>query len=118
MTAGPPGDWTGMDARTDGAVVIPDYIDPTNPRRVYELDNDAECRYLYAIVLTDGTPADINRLIDRALLVGLWDRLYLPHGVRAAWAQTVSSCRLSMAAATDNRPTDIAISSHGAVSSS
>jgi hypothetical protein len=102
---GPPADWTGMDAPTCGAVLIPDHIDPTNPRRVFELEDQAECKYLYAIVLADGTPADVNRLIDRVLLVGLWDRLYLPHGVRAAWAETVSSCRRSMAAATDSTPT-------------
>lgn len=102
---GPPADWTGMDAPTHGAVLIPDHIDPTNPRRVFELEDQAECKYLYAIVLADGTPADINRLIDRALLVSLWDRLYLPHGVRAAWAETVSACCLAMAAATDSSPT-------------
>jgi hypothetical protein len=100
---GPPADWTGMDAPTSGAVLIPDHIDPTNPRRVFELEDQAECKYLYAIVLADGTPADINRLIDRVLLVRLWDRLYLPHGVRAAWTETVSSCRRSMA--TDSTPT-------------
>jgi hypothetical protein len=102
---GPPTDWTGRDARTDGSVLIPDHVDPTNPRRVYEVDDRAECKYLYEIVLTDGTPADINRLIDQTLLVELWDRLYLPHDVRAAWAQTVSSRRLSIAAATASTPT-------------
>jgi hypothetical protein len=99
---GPPADWTGMDAPTCGAVLIPDHIDPTNPQRVFELEDQAECKYLYAIVLADGTPADINRLIDRALLVRLWDRLYLPHGVRAAWAETINACCLAMAAATSN----------------
>jgi hypothetical protein len=83
---GPPADWTGAEAPTQGAVLVPDHIDPTNPRRVYELDDPAERKYLYEIVLTDGTPADVNRLIGRSILVELWARLYLPAGIRAAWA--------------------------------
>jgi hypothetical protein len=102
---GPPADWTGTDAPTDGAVLIPDHVDPTNPRRVYELEDRAECKYLYEIVLTDGTAADINRLIADTLLADLWDRLYLPHDVRVAWAQMIGSQRVPMAATTDSTPT-------------
>jgi hypothetical protein len=84
-TVGPPADWTGVEAPTQGAVQVPDHIDPTNPRRVYELDDPAERKYLYEIVLTDGTPADVNRLIARSILVDLWARLCLPASLRAAW---------------------------------
>jgi len=87
---GPPPDWTGTDAPTHGAVLIPDHVDPTNPRRVYELEDRAECKYLYEIVLTDGTCADINRFFGLALLVDLWDGLYLPHDVRVAWAPKIA----------------------------
>jgi hypothetical protein len=100
---GPPADWTGTDAPTDGAVLIPDHVDPTNPRRVYELEDRAECKYLYEIVLTDGTAADINRLIADTVLADLWDRLYLPHDVRVAWAPTIRSRRPS--ATTGSTPT-------------
>ena len=67
-------------------MLIPDHVDPTNPRHVYELENRAECKYLYEIVLTDGSASDIDRIIDHALFVELWDRLYLPNDVRTAWA--------------------------------
>jgi len=86
---GPPAGWTGSDARTSGWVVIPDHVDPTNPQRVYELDDPAERKYVYEIVLADGTDEDINRLIDHTLLAELWDRLYLPHPVRVAWRQAL-----------------------------
>jgi hypothetical protein len=92
---GPPDDWTGIDAPTGGIVLIPDHIDPTNPRRVYDLDNTAECKYLYEIVLADGTPTDINELINQTLLARLWDGLYLPRDVRAAWADAISQWRSS-----------------------
>jgi hypothetical protein len=86
---GPPPDWDDATAVTGGAVVLPDHIDPTNPRRVYDLDDPAERKYVYEIVLTDGTGTDINRLIDPTLLAQLWDRLYLADDLRAAWAPTV-----------------------------
>ena len=90
---GPPDDWTGTDAPTEGVVLIAEHIDPTNPRRVYDLDSRAERKYLYEVVLVDGDGADINRLIARAFLVDLWDGLYLPQAVRAAWATTLDMLR-------------------------
>lgn len=89
----PPADWTGMDAPIQGIVLIPDHIDPTNPRRVYDLEDGSERKYLYEVVLTDGTDVDINRLIAGAALVELWDRLYLPGAVRSAWADTLDALR-------------------------
>jgi hypothetical protein len=86
---GPPVDWTGKDAPLDGVVLIPDYVDPTNPRRIYDLDCSVECRYLYEVVLVDGTAADINRLIAPTILIEVWDRLYLPLAVRAGWTPMV-----------------------------
>jgi len=90
VISAPPPDWTGADAPTQGAVLIPDHVDPTNPRRVYELDDPAERKYLYEIVLTDGTAADVKRFIARSILVDLWGRLYLPASIRTAWADTVT----------------------------
>jgi hypothetical protein len=90
---GPPVDWTGLLAPTDWTVVIPDHIDATNPRRVYDLDDPAERKYVYEVVLADGTSADINRLIARAVLLELWDGLYLPQEVRSAWADTITGLR-------------------------
>jgi hypothetical protein len=97
---GPPVDWTGLLAPTDCAVVIPDHIDATNPRRVYDLDDPAERKYLYEVVLADGTSADINRLVARSVLLELWDRLYLSQEVQAAWAGTITALR----AAEQERP--------------
>lgn len=90
-SVGPPDDWTGWEARVEGVVLIPDHIDPTNPRRVYDLAHRAERKYLYEVVLVDGTGTDINRFIARTLLVDLWDGLYLPWAVRSAWATTIDT---------------------------
>ena len=73
-TSGPPPDWTGTHARSSGWVVIPEHVDPTNPCRVYELDDPAQ---------------RINGHIDRGLLADMWERLYRPDNVRAAWTQVI-----------------------------
>ena len=93
LSAGPPDNWTGTSAPTEGVVLIPDHVDPTNPRRVYDLGHRAERKYLYEAVLVDGTGADINRFIARSILVDLWDDLYLPRAVRCAWAATIEPLR-------------------------
>ena len=90
---GPPADWTGREAPVEGVVLVPDHIDPTNPRRIYDLAHRAECKYLYEVVLVDGTATDINRFIARTILVDLWDGLYLPWAVRSAWATTIDTVR-------------------------
>ena len=77
--------WTGSTAPTSGIVVVPDHVDPTNFRRVYDLDDPAERKYLYEVVLADGTAEDIERLIHHTHLTELWDRLYLPTAVRRTW---------------------------------
>ena len=92
-TVGVPDDWTGWEAPVEGVVLVPDHIDPTNPRRVYDLAHRAECKYLYEVVLVDGTGTDINRFIARTILVDLWDGLYLPWAVRTAWATTIDTLR-------------------------
>jgi hypothetical protein len=91
IPSAPPVGWTGTRAPRKGAVVLPDHIDPTNPRRVYELDEPVECKYVYEVVLVDGTAADVERFVDRARLVELWPCLYLPRWVRDAWAPTIAA---------------------------
>ena len=41
---------------------------------------------VYEIVLREGRADDIRRYIDLAELRRVWDDLYLPENVRAAWA--------------------------------
>ena len=91
-------DWSGSDALVSSAAYIPDHIDPTNPQRVFELDDAAQCRYLYEIVLTDGTPDDIARFIEPTRLAQFWDSLHLPGEVRRAWIDAVHVEALQAAA--------------------
>lgn len=50
-------------------------------------------RDLYEIVLVEGALDDITRLIDGPGLVEVWDRMYLPQRVRAAWRPLIDNSR-------------------------
>ena len=51
----------------------------------FDLEDPAQERLVYEIVLREGTPADIRAFIDLPRLRALWPDLHLPPGVRAAW---------------------------------
>ena len=40
---------------------------------------------LYEVLLREGSPADLERWVDGALLVDAWEDMVVPRAVRAAW---------------------------------
>jgi len=52
-------------------------------------------RWLYEVVLREGTLDDVRELVDGQELVREWDQLYLPHWLRAAWAPLVNAARVA-----------------------
>jgi hypothetical protein len=57
------------------------------PDRTFDLDEPGMLPWLYQIVLREAaSPADLAYL-DGDTLVALWPELYLPRGVREAWAE-------------------------------
>jgi len=64
------------------------------PRAVrWDLTDPGRRRDLYEIVLVEGTLDDVRQLVNGAALVDLWDRMYLPPWVRAAWRPLIDSAR-------------------------
>jgi hypothetical protein len=45
------------------------------------------------ILLTEGLPEDIAMFVDGALLVDLWNDLFLPGHVKAAWQPLIDTVR-------------------------
>jgi hypothetical protein len=65
-----------------------------NPRAIrWNLAEPSRRRDLYEIVLVEGTLDDIRTLINGAELVRLWDQMYLPPWVRAAWQPLIDTAR-------------------------
>jgi transcriptional regulator with XRE-family HTH domain len=66
-------------------VTMPIHLDWSRPGRIVRLADRRERARAYEVVLREGTPADIESLVDGALLVDLWDELVLPARLRSAW---------------------------------
>lgn len=65
-----------------------------DPRGVrWDLSDPARRRDLYEIVLVEGTLDDVRALVDGPELVRLWDEMFLPPWVRAAWRPLIDSAR-------------------------
>jgi hypothetical protein len=48
---------------------------------------------LYELVLREGALDDVRQLVDGGELVRLWDSLWLPPHVRAAWQPLIDAAR-------------------------
>jgi len=63
-----------------------------DPRAVrWNLADSGRRRDLYEIVLVEGTLDDVRELVNGPELVRLWDRIYLPPWVRAAWQPLIDA---------------------------
>lgn len=64
---------------------LPLHLDWSRPARRVRLADRRERARAYEVVLREGTPADIESIVDGAMLVDLWADLVLPRALRAAW---------------------------------
>jgi hypothetical protein len=69
-------------------VAMPDLIRQT-PQSLWDLRDRADRRRLYAMLLVLGTPEQLLRWVDGALLVDIWGELEIPRLVRWAWEPVV-----------------------------
>ncbi len=68
-----------------GDVTLPLRVQWSGPQRTYDLTDRRDRIRVYEQVLREGTADDVRRFIDVDELLALWDDLYLPAHVRAAW---------------------------------
>ncbi len=72
-------------------VVLPLHLDWSSPGRTLDLADRRQRARAYEVVLREGQGSDIQRFVDGALLVDLWDELVLPRDVRDAWAPLIAA---------------------------
>jgi transcriptional regulator with XRE-family HTH domain len=72
---------------------MPLHLDWSPPGRPVDLADRKQRARAYERVIREGRPADIESVIDGALLVDLWDELVLPKPIRVAWAPLVEDAR-------------------------
>jgi hypothetical protein len=64
---------------------MPLHLDWSRPGRSVDLADRRQRARAYEVVLREGRPADIESIVDGALLVDLWTDLVLPRQLRTAW---------------------------------
>ncbi len=62
----------------------------SEPSRAFDLANRAERCRIYEIVLREGTPADIESVVDGMLLCEAWPDLVLPRALAASWSPLIA----------------------------
>ena len=89
---------SGLNGPTSGVVELPHRLFWQPDRRV-NLDNPAVLAWMYETVLREAVSADeLGAWLDEATLVRIWDDLFLPRNVRAAWEQHHPDLRRQAAA--------------------
>lgn len=66
-------------------LAMPLHLDWSRPRRSVRLGDRRERARAYEVVLREGVPADIESIVDGALLVDIWDEIVIPRAVRSEW---------------------------------
>jgi hypothetical protein len=71
-----------------GTVELPLRLFWSSPDRSFDLDEPFTRRWLYQTVLREASrPDDLTHYLDQQTLIGLWQQLRLPSGVRRAWEE-------------------------------
>lgn len=70
-------------------VELPLELNWSRPGTRFRLSDRRERARCYEVVLREGTPADILRYVDGALLIDLWAELVLPREIRDAWQNLI-----------------------------
>ena len=75
-------------------VTLPLGLNWSRPGAVFALSDRRQRARCYEIVLREGMPADMLRLVDGALLVDLWVDMVIPREVRSAWQPLIDGVLL------------------------
>lgn len=70
---------------------LPLHINWSQIDREFDLASRKDRGRAYELVLQDGTPKDIESIIDGAFLVDLWNELVIPKQVSAAWQPLIDA---------------------------
>jgi transcriptional regulator with XRE-family HTH domain len=70
-------------------VTLPLGLNWSRPGAVFELSDRRQRARCYEIVLREGTPDDLCRYIDGALLIDVWPDLVLPRDLRTVWQSLI-----------------------------
>jgi transcriptional regulator with XRE-family HTH domain len=72
-------------------VRLPRRVSWSTPEQVWDLADRQQRLLAYQVILAEGEPQDIVQFIDGTLLAEMWEELFLPKEIRAAWQPVLDS---------------------------
>lgn len=81
----PPLDWREGAAPTERVVELPFHLYWSDDNNRFDLSKRARVRSMYQTVLTEGSAQDVCHYLSPALLLDVWDELWLSPAVHEAW---------------------------------
>lgn len=72
---------------------MPLHLEWSHPGRSVDLADRRQRARAYEVVLREGSPADIESIVDGALLVDQWEDIVLPRPLRRAWQTAIDATR-------------------------
>ena len=89
----PPADWNHATGPVDEVVELAFHLYWSDDNNRFDLAKRARLRSMYQIVLTEGTADDVRTYINRALLIDVWNDLWLSPAVHEAWDSWIEAHR-------------------------
>jgi len=66
-------------------VHLPMHVNWSNPEQIWDLSNRSQRLLAYQMLIAEGGPDDISTFVDGSLLIDLWQEMFVPEDIRAAW---------------------------------
>jgi hypothetical protein len=70
---------------------LPLHINWSQQDQEFDLSRRKDRERVYELVLQEGTPKEIESIVDGILLLDLWAELVLPKQVRSAWQPMIDA---------------------------
>ena len=103
--------WRLPTDRAFADVQLPLELEWSASGRRYALRDRRSRARLYEVVLREGSPTDLIRWVDGALLVDLWAEMVLPRAVREAWEPVLDAAVAASGPARARRGTGAEVAS-------
>jgi hypothetical protein len=78
---------TATCVKPSGVIRLPNRIHWSGPDLTFDLDNAADRRRVYELVLVEGTEEDVRHYVSLDELTAVWGEIFLPAYVRGAWQE-------------------------------
>jgi hypothetical protein len=89
----PPAHWDAASGPSCGVVELPFHLYWSDGNNQFDLSKRARLRSMYQIVLTEGSTDDVIALVNRSMLLDVWDELWLSQAVHESWDSWVQAHR-------------------------